>query len=52
MVVDPLHDVELSFGRDIPLHILRMLHVVGGGAVQTFDARLVSKEAIRLWVCC
>jgi hypothetical protein len=39
MAVDVLHDDELGFGKDIGLHLLRLLHVLGGGAVQTFDAR-------------
>ena len=45
MAVDVLHDVELGFGKDVPLHVLRLLHVVGGGAVQTFDARLVPESS-------
>ena len=39
MAVDVLHDDELGFGRDTGLHFLRLLHVLGGGAVQTFDAQ-------------
>ena len=50
MAVDILHDSELGFGKDTVLHILRLLHVLGGGAVQMFDARSVPKEAIMPWV--
>jgi len=38
-VVDTLRDVVLGYGRDIILRILRILQVLGGGSVQTFDAR-------------
>ena len=41
MAVDPLHDIKLGFGHDIALHIIHLLHTLGGGAIQCFDAQLV-----------
>ena len=39
MAVDVMHDDELGFGKDIILHLIRLLHVLGGGTIQMFDAR-------------
>jgi len=39
MAVDNMHDDELGFGRDTIHHFIRLLYVLGGGAVQKFDAR-------------
>lgn len=39
MAVDILHDAELGFEKDTVLHLIRLLYVLGGGAVQMFDAR-------------
>ena len=38
MAVDILDDAELGFGKDTVLHLICLLYVLGGGAVQTFDA--------------
>jgi hypothetical protein len=41
MAVDLMHDVELGDEKAILLHTLRILHAIGGGTVQDFDARSV-----------
>ena len=48
MAVDPLHDDELGFGRDLVLHLIRLLHTSGGGAIQEFDARYVFLQVTSL----
>lgn len=45
MAVDLLHDWELGPGKSVPMHVVRILHAIGGGAVNTFDARYVSTFA-------
>ena len=39
MPVDILHDCELGVGKGLITHNIRILHTVGEGAVNTFDAR-------------
>lgn len=39
MAVDIMHDDELGFGKDVIRHLIRLLYVLGGAAVQTFDIR-------------
>lgn len=39
MPVDILHDCELGFGKGVVMHNIRILHAVGGGAVNMFDTR-------------
>ena len=46
MVPDLMHDVELGLERHKQLHDLRILHAVGKGAVQEFDARSVPFKAV------
>lgn len=41
MAVDLMHDVELGFGKGIPIHILRLLQVLGQSSTDEFDAQLV-----------
>jgi hypothetical protein len=45
MVVDLMHDIELSVGKAINMHILHLLHAEGEGAIEEFDARSVSRMA-------
>ena len=39
MPVDLLHDWELGVGRNVGTHNIRILHAIGGGAINLFDAR-------------
>ena len=46
MVPDLMHDTELGLERHKQLHDLRILHAVGKGAVQKFDARSVTLNGV------
>ncbi|KAI0069516.1 hypothetical protein K474DRAFT_1610336 [Panus rudis PR-1116 ss-1] len=39
LVPDLLHDVELGAGRDIIVHLVRVLYAEGGSAIQMFNER-------------
>lgn len=47
MPPDLLHDWELGVGKSVATHTFRILHAIGGGAINLFDARLVPK--FTLW---
>ena len=46
MPPDFLHDWELGVGRGTIQHNLRILHAIGGGAINLFDARWVQVHAL------
>lgn len=39
MPVDLLHDYEIGVGKNVTAHNIRILHAIGGGAINLFDAR-------------
>lgn len=49
MPVDILHDCELGVGKGLITHNIRILHTVGEGAVNTFDARYVQSIILTMF---
>ena len=50
MPVDPLHDLEISVGKNVVAQTVRILHAISKGAVNLFDARYVCKPMCQDWV--